>query len=260
MRTCFVAAGVLLAFISGARAGVISVQGISSDADSGISSSNSYTLALDPGDATGATVNGVAFAPMTATTGTSATATYNGNTYTYTISGGTLNNTSGNTGNFTASGNLQTMLSDFVYGGAASATGTLTLPATTLTAGQTYDARLYIRNWNNNTRTINVNFDEDGAGPLGASTGDFNADAPTSVPASIGGPFASNAQAYYIDYRYTAVAGQPLTMTVTMASGSDTFHFYGFTNQAVPEPATLGLVALAGGALLLRRRRGATTL
>jgi MYXO-CTERM domain-containing protein len=235
---CITAAGLFLSVGFRARGGVISYVGVSGDTNSGISTNTVYQSAVDGGSAAGTTINGVFFAPMDVSGIAS--------NLTMTVSSGHIKVKSGNTQNYTASGALGTMFSDFLedHSSAAGATETLTLAATSLTLGKTYDARLYIRNYSGAPdRLVTIRFDEDGAGPLGSSTIQFNEDAPTSLG------FSSDQQAYFIDYRYTSDGVSPLLIDITEFSSPDSFLFYGFDNELAvsePSPASIGLIGLGG--------------
>ena len=67
-------------------------------------------------------------------------------------------------------------------------------------------------------------------------------------------------QAYYVNYRYTALATNLAINTAVPAGAavdSGSFHMYALTNQVVPEPTTAASLALALGVIggLRRRRR-----
>ena len=146
-------------------------------------------------------------------------------------------------------------MTDMYYNGGNSAGGTTTwtLDGSAFTPGETYDTRIYTRSWGSSatggTRNVSFVFDHDGAGPLSTSTGTISEDNATSVG------FGVN-DAYYINYRFTAVAGEDLVITGTQLGSNQSWHLYGLTNQLVPEPSRAMLIGLGCLGLLMGRRRG----
>lgn len=233
--------------LSGLASGAISYVRITNDADSGISTDNTYTHTLDfDTTTTGVTVNGVVFSGYNL----AANGTLNFNR---TIANGSLNHNAG-TGIINATGNVTGLMGGFLFnnGPAIDGSGLQTYNISGLTAGTTYDARIYSSQWRDPpSRPNTLVFDPDGAGAISDSTGLIDQDDPTTVGLATG-------DAYYINYRYTAVAGENLVITVANQSGSNaSWHLYGFTNQVVvPEPSGTALLGLGGLALMFRRRRG----
>ncbi|MDY0169808.1 MAG: autotransporter-associated beta strand repeat-containing protein [Thermoguttaceae bacterium] len=176
------------------------------DAETGISADKTYTHALDFFAGWGsspavATINGVAFTNA----GTS------GSNWSGLPASATGNTSTG----MADDGGMHELLKDFHYGGNPAV---VTLSG--LTAGETYELRLYNRRWGGN-RFQEFVFDEDGAGPI-ATVLVFDQDA-TTTPS-------------YIGYRYTA-ASDSMTVSVLPRVAGNTYHFYGLTNEVVPLPS-----------------------
>ncbi|MCX6872730.1 MAG: Ig-like domain-containing protein [Verrucomicrobia bacterium] len=97
-----------------------------------------------------------------------------------------------------------------------------TLTITGLTPGQTYDARIYYREWVGPfNRSTLITFDEDGAGPLSTSV-TVNQDA--------------TPEAFYLSYVFTAT-NAPLSVSFAGTAGNTgaSFHLSGFSVQtAIP--------------------------
>ena len=226
--------------LQGMASATITYVRVTDDADSGISSSNTYTHAIDFNQSAGGapTINGVVF---TAATG-------NTTGFTRIVANGSINNHNG-TGVVSTSGNLANLMQGFLYnsGPATDGSGLQTYTLTGLTMGTTYDLRLYNHAWTAaGNRPNELVFDVGGAAD---STGFINTDRATTVG------LPGDNDSYYINYRYTA-ASTSLVFTAANQSGSNaSFHLYGLTNQvAIPEPTSCLLGAM-GSLLLLRRRR-----
>ena len=181
----------------------------STNADSGISATKTYTHKLDFGDGTAATVNTVVFDPA-ANSGPN-----------WSLAGATFLLPEGagapSTPTFPDEPNgtaMNQLLSDFYYNG-----NPATLTLTGLTAGANYELHLYERFWGGD-RTQLFAFN------AGAATGSliYNQDA-SAIP-------------NYLSFRYTADASGTATLSTTQL-GAGTYHWYGLTNEevgAVPIP------------------------
>jgi len=210
-----------------ANAGIITSQLFTGDADSGVSSANTYTHAVDV-NGTGATVNGVTFVPGGAS-GTDAT---HGGSWTFSIP--SQNAFVNNTNNLT--GSINQIARDFLYSGSAT-TATETLTLSGLTPGQKYRAVFYNVGFGGpGGRIQNVTDDQGGA----LNGYDEN------------GPGDKNGSLIIDDYTATAAS---ITITIASQGNNISFHQYGFSNQVVPEPASAGLLLIGATGLLARRRR-----
>jgi len=198
---------------------VFSYVAITGDEDCGIAADNTYTHALDFGTGTpGALINGVQFEAYNA--GANGTLNFNREAVS-----GTLADHGGNAAH-NVTGGLADLLTDMYYNGSNTPGGTTTWTLSGLTAGQTYDTRIYTRQWEaTDSRNVTFVFDPDGDGPISDSTGKVSQDNARSVG------FAFDNEAYYIDYRFTAVAGEDLVITLTQDNDNHSWHLYGLTNQ-----------------------------
>ncbi len=192
---------------------------ITSDEDCGISADNTYTHTLDFGTGTpGALINGVQFDAYN----NAANGTLNFNRE---ISSGLLSEHGGN-GSHNVTGGLVDLLTDMYYNGSCVPGGTTTWTLSGLTAGQTYQTRIYTRQWGaTDDRDVTFVFDPDGSGPISDYTGNVSEDNATSVG------MANGNDAYYINYQFTAVEGQDLVITLTQEKNNNSWHLYGLTNQ-----------------------------
>lgn len=171
-----------------------------SDAATGVSTTTSYTHLVDiQKDSDTAVINGV--------------------TFDNTLASYTLTGTTGNFVNTNISANAGTgirdLLGNFSFGGTISAPPTLTL--TGLTPGQTYKLRLYVGHWVGQT----VNFSFDNTVPATTVDG-IDRGAGQNIPSSL-------------DYTYTLAPGDT-DLAVTITPGTDSFHWYGFSNELVGIP------------------------
>jgi autotransporter-associated beta strand protein len=198
--------------------GSVYVTAFSGDADSGISSSKTYTHLLDfPSGTANAVVNGVTFS----SSGMNGTRNgYSWNT-TGTLPGGVWND---NPNDATRTG-IDNLLWDFYYN---STDYTFTLSG--LTPSKVYETRFYFRNFGNSPRDLTFTFTA-GSTPVGTIA--HNPDTGTRS---------------MVVCRYAADTAGTLSVRIISLSGSHTCHLYGMSNEEVPSvgAAALTLNAPAG--------------
>src|SRR6266487_1524976 len=210
-------------------AGTIFYSGIpatDSDANSGISTANQYTSAVDGGNTGGPdrVINGITLYALSAN-GQTSTA----DNCTVTVLAGTLANGGGSTASIQADGTLKDILASMTFNNDAgdNSQQEIVLDPSSLEPGATYDLRVYIGNSSGQNRQVNLAFAGDGQAPV--ETGFFNEDDATT---SRGG-FTDPNQAYYINYRYTWDGESTPGITITQKSASAPFCLYALTNQVV---------------------------
>jgi hypothetical protein len=209
---------VSLAPAANANAGTYSSRPFTGDADSGISSSKTYTHAVDFLGSGATTINGVLFDDVNAT----------GPNYALTAP----NSFNNNTGNNALTGGARELVDDFRYG------GTETLLLSGLTPGQTYTTTFYDVGWGNvGGRVVDISDSQ------GGFYNGFDAN------------YTGNGNGHLLQYTYTAASGS-ITFTIVPLVAGDSFHQYAFTNElvAVPEPGAVAGVLLLG-AVAMRRRQ-----
>jgi hypothetical protein len=198
-----------------------------SDANSGISTDNGYTSAVDGGNTRGTdrVINGITLYAL-AGNGESSTA----DNCTLNALSGTLANGGGTTKSIQVDGTLKEIASDMTFNNGAgdNSQQEIVLDPESLEAGTTYDLRIYISNGSGQNRQVNLAFFGDGQEAV--ETGFFNED---DARTSAGG-FKDQNQAYYINYRYTWDGDSTPGITITQKSGDAPFCLYALTNQVVP--------------------------
>ena len=229
----------VLLVVSAANGGMITgpVQ-FTDDATSGISPTKIYTHLLDMGYKTTpvAVINGVAFTQVIQSGNPTTLTGPNWMAQTYpvppnTIGFNDLYNYNIDYIGVPAGSGAYNLLYDQMYTHGQHSKQVWTL--TGLTPGVTYDCRLYYRTTRiDRDRFGTVTFDEDGGGPLGSSIY-TNEDYIKSAPYA----------ASYLSYVYTATTGGTLTIEIVHANPGEGWHIYGLSNEVVPEPSTLTLLA-----------------
>ena len=213
-----------------------------SDANSGISTANQYTSAVDGGNTLGTdrVVNGITLYALSAN-GQTSTA----DNCTVTALAGTLTNAGGSIASIQADGTLKEVLASMTFNNDAgdNSEQEIVLDPSSLEAGTTYDLRVYISKASGQNRQVNLAFVGDGQAPV--ETGFFNEeDATTSA-----GGFTDPSQAYYINYRYTWDGESTPGITITQKSGTVPFCLYALTNQVVSSGAAAEPAAAEEGGL-----------
>ena len=243
-----IALSVIVATSQLSTAGIISYTKITNDADSGISSANTYTHAVDfQRSGTGAAVvNGVQFDAYTKSG--------NPGLALAVTAFGSLGDLDGG-GTVTTTGGVSALMEGFVFnnGFSSSATGEdMVATLSGLEEGQQYELRIYTHRWTGGTRNVSVTFDPDGGGPIADATPTLNQeDARTAL-----GPAAAVDDSYYISYTYQATSTQNLRVFFDQET-NNSWHLYGLTNQVALIPTPEALTVLGSGLLLMARRQRA---
>jgi hypothetical protein len=168
----------LLALIIGGafslQAGVlfyVPIPASESDPNSGISEENTYTTAVDGGNARGTdrVINGITLYAMTGEG-----QTLSANNCSLTVLEGTVANGGGAADSIKADGTLSEVVSDMSFNNEANdgSEQDIVLDPESLTPGTTYDLRVYISNSSGQNREVNLKFFGDGQPPV--ETGWFN--------------------------------------------------------------------------------------
>jgi len=224
----------LLALIIGGasslQAGVlfyVPIPASESDPNSGINQENTYTTAVDGGNARGTdrVINGITLYAMTGEG-----QTLSANNCSLTVLEGTVANGGGAADSIKADGTLSEVVSDMSFNNEANdgSEQEIVLDPESLTPGTTYDLRVYISNSSGQNREVNLKFFGDGQPPV--ETGWFNEDDATTSP----GGFKEANQVYYINYRYTWDGDTTPGIAISQRYGRTPFCLYGLTNQVVP--------------------------
>ena len=237
------ATAILALTAASASAGDITYVPITGDDDSGISTDNRYTHAIDFGDQpTGggvATVNGVIFADGSVgdfpDIGESSQTIGTGSS--------TMPNNHGGDAaadDYLTDGGMRDLVHDMIYNDA-----TTVITLTGLSSETQYRLRLYHRVWSG-TRPQDIGFDTDGIGTdiTGAEdTAVFFEDDATQPDPS----FDTATQVYAFTYDYTLSSGVTTLTIYINQTGTGTYHCYGLTNEeAGPVYAGGDMITIAG--------------
>jgi hypothetical protein len=197
----------------------VSYHTMTNDASSEISSSKTYTHAIDFGSSGAATVNGVVFA-----------------TDVNVAAGGRLNSGSrtygpsphgGNTPP-AVSENVASVFADMHYNGPD--LGYIEL--TGLVAGTWYDVRLYDRAWDYEgaLRTFYIGYDVGGDGSIEFTSPKIDQNRAALIPPGLSGNVS-----WAMSHVYQADASGKLRVIIDLADDqTGTYHLYGLTNQELP--------------------------
>ncbi|MEO6750576.1 MAG: DUF6600 domain-containing protein [Chthoniobacteraceae bacterium] len=241
------------AWAPNASAGTLSyvpIPASGSDTHAGLDAGHPYTTASLGAKGGPGTIGGVAFAPLTGT----------GNVWvakgvTLSAATGTLANGVGKADSIQADGAMAQVFAGMILneGAADNSEQYVALDTAGMTAGKSYDMRVYVANASGQNREVSLSFVGDEAAAAG--TDFFNEDDATTSP----GGFAQPNQAYYINYRFKWDGVNTPGVTITQRYGSVPFCLYALTNQEAagnqPEGAFAPAPIAAGAAQVIRPGR-----
>ena len=192
----------------------ISYHQITNDADSGISSADTFTHAVDFGSSGTATVNGVVFA-NDVNVAAGGRANSGGRTYGANVHGGDTPPAVG--------GEVAKVFHDMQYGG----TSGQYIELTGLTEGQWYDVRLYDRAWdyNSTTRTYRINYNVGSDGSVEYQTPIIDQNRADLDPPDLSGNVS-----WATSYVYQADSSGKIKLIFDILNTAN-YHLYGLTNQ-----------------------------
>ncbi len=209
---------------------------ITGDADSGISSNNIYTHAINPNGGS-AIVNGIPFTGAGVNTlpaGDLVHKSYTGTNGTITINnsiGTSFFGSNGIGGGYNGwvgitAGDLYTLFGNFIYGGS-----TRTNVLNGLSPNTWYDVRLYHRPWGTSGRNFSVNYDVGNNGSVEYASPTIDEDAPQNTPelAALG---IAQTNAWAMSYVFQTGESET-NIALKVLTGS--YHGYGISCQKVTD-------------------------
>src|SRR3954466_10456543 len=218
----------LLPFRSdGGSISYVAIPANQSDTNCGISRNHGYTTAIDGGNSRGTDrlLNGITLYALGGAGQNSATA----DNCTLNALSGTLTDAGLTSKNVQAEGAMRDVMSDMVFNNAGGDNSQveIVLDPESLEQGSTYDLRVYVGSSSGQNRQVKRTFFGDGQS--GSETGFFNEDDARTSP----GGFATAAQVYYINYRYTWDGDSTPGITISQKFGGAPFCLYALTNELI---------------------------
>jgi len=231
---------------------------ITGDADSGLSTNNIYTHAINFNGSGVVNVNGIPFSPMGANTqgpGDLAHQSYAGTSGSVTISnsiGSSFLGTSVASGDWSgmAAGGLYNVLKTLIFSG-----NDRTNVLNGLSENTWYDVRLYHRPWGASGRNFSVNYDVGNNGSVEYSSPIIDEDAPQNTPALAALGIAQT-NTWAMSYVFKTGSGE--TNILLRILNTSQYHAYAITCQKI-DPRAAGIrgtlpigttLAIANGATL----------